>query len=108
LQEAGYTVLTAATGEEGLRLYAAHGGTIDLLLTDVVMPGLSGPKVVRHILSSRSTVKVLYMSGYATDAIGHHGTLDTGTAFLQKPFTPDTLIRKVRAMLDAPCRDLSS
>jgi two-component system cell cycle sensor histidine kinase/response regulator CckA len=102
LQAEGYTVLTAANGEEGLRLCTEYDGPIDLLLTDVVMPGLSGPEMAQCILPVHPTIKVVFMSGYASDAIGIHGVLDPGTAFLQKPFTPDILIGKVRETLDTP------
>ena len=102
LQAEGYTVLTAADGDEGLQLCTAYGGPIDLLLTDVVMPRLSGPEMAQCILPMRPTIKIVYMSGYASDAMGDHGVLDPGTAFLQKPFTPDILIRKVRKTLDTP------
>ena len=102
LQAEGYTILTAAEGEEGLRLCTEYDGPIDLLLTDVVMPGLSGPEMAQCILPVHPTIKVVFMSGYASDAIGAHGVLDPGTAFLQKPFMPDILIGKVRETLDKP------
>jgi FixJ family two-component response regulator len=66
------------------------------------MPGLSGPEMAACILSLRPAIKVMYMSGYASDAIGNNGVLDPGTTFLQKPFTPDTLLDKVRETLDTP------
>jgi PAS domain S-box-containing protein len=102
LQAEGYTVLTAADGDEGLHVCTKYDGRIDLLLTDVVMPGLSGPAMAQCILPIHPTIKVVYMSGYASDAMGDHGILHSGTAFLQKPFTPDTLLGKVREMLDSP------
>ena len=102
LQAEGYTVLTAADGDEGIHLCTAYDGPIDLLLTDVVMPSMSGPEMAQHILLMYPAIKVVYMSGYASDAMGDHGVLDPGTAFLQKPFTPDILIRKVRETLDTP------
>ncbi len=102
LQSEGYTVLTASDGHEGLQLCIAYDGPIDLLLTDVVMPGLSGPEMAQCILPMRPTIKIVYMSGYASDAIGDHGVLAPGTAFLQKPYTPDILLRKVRETLDTP------
>jgi PAS domain S-box-containing protein len=102
LQAEGYTVLTAADGEEGLHLCTAYDGPIDLLLTDVVMPGMSGPEMAQCILPMRPKLKVVYMSGYASDAMGDHGVLDPGTTFLQKPFTPDILLEKVRETLDTP------
>ena len=102
LQAEGYTVLTAADGDEGLHLCTAYDGPIDLLLTDVVMPGLSGPEMAQRIQPMYPAIKVVYMSGYASDAMGDHGVLAPGTAFLQKPFTPDILIGKVRETLDTP------
>jgi two-component system cell cycle sensor histidine kinase/response regulator CckA len=102
LQAEGYTVLTAADGGEGLHLCTKYDGPIDLLLTDVVMPGLSGPAMAQCILRMHPTIKVVYMSGYASDAMGDHGILSSGTAFLQKPFTPDILLGKVRETLDSP------
>ena len=102
LQERGYTVLQAVNGEESLRLAEAYDDQIHLLLTDVVMPGISGSALAARIKEQRSITKVLFASGYTDDAIVHHGMLDPGVAFLQKPFTPDSLARKVREVLDAP------
>jgi CheY-like chemotaxis protein len=85
LQAEGYTVLTAADGDEGIHLCIAYDGPIDLLLTDVVMPSMSGPEMAQHILPMYPAIKVVYMSGYASDAMGDHGVLDPGTAFLQNP-----------------------
>jgi two-component system cell cycle sensor histidine kinase/response regulator CckA len=102
LQAEGYTVLTAADGDEGIHLCTVYDGPIALLLTDVVMPGLSGPEMAQCILPMRPTIKVVYMSGYASDAMGDHGVLAPGTAFLQKPFTPEILLEKVRETLDMP------
>jgi PAS domain S-box-containing protein len=102
LQGEGYTVLCAADGDAGLQLCTEYDGPIDLLLTDVVMPGRSGPEMAQCILPLYPKIKVVYMSGYARDAIGNRGVLDPGTAFLQKPFTPHTLLGKVRETLDAP------
>ncbi|MBI5576818.1 MAG: PAS domain S-box protein [Deltaproteobacteria bacterium] len=97
----GYTVLAAGDGEEALRTSARYEGKIDLMLCDVVMPGMSGADLSRKIALSRPDMKVLFMSGYTDNAIVHRGVLDPGTAFIEKPFSPDALARKVRAVLDA-------
>jgi len=96
----GYTVLEAKHGENALLVSKTHQGGIDLLLTDVVMPGMSGREAARQLLTSRPRMKVLYMSGYTENAIVHHGVLDEGTVLLEKPFTPESLARQVRALLD--------
>ncbi|OLC41470.1 MAG: hypothetical protein AUH74_05820 [Nitrospirae bacterium 13_1_40CM_4_62_6] len=98
----GYTVLEARDGTECLQICQAHTGTIHLLMTDVVMPGLSGRAVADRVAPLRPDMKVLYLSGYADNAVVHHGLLDSGRAFLQKPFSPRTLAHKVREVLDAP------
>ena len=98
----GYTVLDSGDPAEALRLAARHEGSIHLLVTDVVMPGMSGREVADRLLHTRPDVKVLFMSGYTDSAIVHHGVLDPGTPFLHKPFTPDALARKVRDVLDQP------
>ena len=100
LGAAGYKVLTAADGDEALLKSAAHAGDIHLLLTDVVMPRMSGRVLAQELSKKRPTVRVLYMSGYTDDAIFHHGVLDAGTHFLAKPFTAAVLARKVREVLD--------
>jgi PAS domain S-box-containing protein len=96
----GYTVLEAHDGDEALRVCAQHAGTIDLLISDVIMPHLSGPQLAQRITSLRPTTRVLFLSGYADDAVVHHGVLDPGAAFLQKPFALEALARKVRETLD--------
>jgi len=100
LERHGYTVLEAPDGETALRIAAKHHGPLDLLLTDVVMPGLGGRQLAMQLVARRPTLRVLYMSGYTDDAIVHHGILQPGIAYLQKPFTPDILAGKVRAVLD--------
>jgi PAS domain S-box-containing protein len=94
----GYTVLVAANADEALRLFEQHG-SIDVLLTDVVMPGASGPELTRQLVERYPTLKVVYMSGYTEDAIVQHGVLNAGIALLHKPFTSETLGRKIREAL---------
>jgi PAS domain S-box-containing protein len=99
LQRQGYTVLVAANADEALRLFERNG-SIDVLLTDVVMPGASGPELTRWLVQRQPTLRVIYMSGYTEEAIVHHGVLDPGIAFLHKPFTSETLGNKIRELLD--------
>jgi signal transduction histidine kinase len=96
----GYRVLLACGGSEALRVSGEHEGPIDLLITDVVMPGMGGREVASRLETSRPGLRVLFMSGYTDDAISHHGILETGLKFLQKPFTTDALLRKVREALE--------
>jgi PAS domain S-box-containing protein len=100
LEQAGYDVLDARGGEEAIRLCRERRGPIDLLLTDVVMPETSGKEVAERLTRLRPMTRVLYMSGYTDDAIVHHGVLDSDVEFIQKPFTPSALARKVREVLD--------
>ncbi len=99
LRPLGYQVLVAASGEEALTLSDAYKGPIDLLLTDVVMPGLDGKKMAEELCSRRQGVKVIFMSGYTDDAIAHHGILDSGVVLIQKPLTPGSLATKIREVL---------
>ena len=98
LQRQGYTVLVASNADEALRLFEEHP-SIDLLLTDVVMPGSSGPELTKQLVERRPALKVVYMSGYTEEAIVQHGVLKPGLAFLRKPFTSDTLERKISEVL---------
>jgi PAS domain S-box-containing protein len=100
LENSGYTVMQAGDGPSALELLRRHSGKLDLLLTDVVMPGMSGPEVAQAVTSMRPGTQVLYISGYTDSAIGHHGVLEPGIAFLQKPFSADELNRKIRVLLD--------
>jgi two-component system cell cycle sensor histidine kinase/response regulator CckA len=100
LELQGYRVLAAATGEEALRLVAAHHDEIRLLVTDVIMPTMSGREVARRASRQLPGLKVLYTSGYTDGAIEQHGILKEGMAFLQKPFTVNDLAHKVREVLD--------
>jgi CheY-like chemotaxis protein len=100
LRQAGYQVLAAADGPEALRRCETHPEPIALLLTDVVMPGMSGQELAAQLTRRCPQLRVLYVSGYTDDAIVHHGRLDPEARFLGKPFTVDELLRKVREALD--------
>jgi CheY-like chemotaxis protein len=100
LERQGYTVLPAHLPGEALRLSQGHGGPIALMVTDVVMPEMGGRELAEQLAASRPEMKVLYTSGYTDDAIARHGVLEPGVAYLEKPFTPASLARKVREVLD--------
>ena len=97
----GYHVLEAVRGEQAIRLAQEHRGRIHLLLADVVMPEMSGPQALEQIRARHPNMKVLFMSGYTDEAMVHHGILDSGAPFLQKPFLPEALARKVREVLSS-------
>jgi len=100
LAAAGYTVLAAGNAREALSTSAQHGGEIHLLLTDVVMPRMSGRVLAQELAKTRPHLKVLYMSGYTDNTIVQHGILEAGIYFLAKPFTSADLRQKLRAVLD--------
>ncbi len=100
LEKYGYTVLEAERGTQALEAFGPLATAIDLVVTDVIMAGMSGPGLVLRLQKLHPDVKVLYVSGYTEEATIHHGVLTEGIAFLQKPFTPDGLVRKVRQLLD--------
>jgi DNA-binding response OmpR family regulator len=100
LETQGFKVLEADRGEVALRLSDKYAGTIHMLVTDVVMPEMGGRQLVEAMRVRRPGLRVLYMSGYTDDAVVLHGVVESTDAFLQKPFTPLGLARKVRALLD--------
>ncbi|MBI1897023.1 MAG: PAS domain S-box protein [Acidobacteria bacterium] len=101
LNQQGYTVLAAAGGPEALEMVEGYVGPLDLLITDVIMPRMSGRELADRVRGLRSNVKVLFVSGYTDTVISQHGILDPGVAFLQKPFTPEQLSGKVRELLES-------
>jgi PAS domain S-box-containing protein len=101
LEKQGYRVIEAADGAAAMQIAVAHEGTIHLLLTDVIMPGMNGRELAQRVAEIRPNTKILYMSGYTENVIGHNGTLDEGVRLLQKPFTLQDLKTKVREVLDA-------
>jgi CheY-like chemotaxis protein len=105
LRSHGYNVLSAPHGPAALELLQRHDGPIQLLLTDVVMPQMSGKDLADAVTRRHPSARVLYMTGYTEDTIVHHGVLDNGVSLLQKPFTPAGMARRVREVLDAPASD---
>jgi PAS domain S-box-containing protein len=101
ISKLGYRLLEARNGQEALRLIAHYPDPIHLLLTDVVMPGISGKILAEELSRTRPGMKTLFMSGYTDEAIAHHGVLNPGVAFLQKPFSPTSLAAKMRSVLDS-------
>ena len=99
LERLGYTVLAASGPHQALQLAEAHPGVIHLLLTDVIMPDMSGRDLRQRLGALRPDLKCLFMSGYTANVIAHHGVLDEGVHFLQKPFSREALAAKVREAL---------
>lgn len=99
LEPAGYTILSAGNGPEALALNKAQDGVIHLLLTDVIMPGMNGQEVADAVKKSRPDTRIIFMSGYTDDVIAHHGVLEEGVNFIQKPVTLGTLARELRRVL---------
>jgi CheY-like chemotaxis protein len=101
LRNNGYKVLSAANGKMALHVVEAHGGPVHLLLTDVVMPEMRGQELAERLARRYPNLPVMYMSGYTDNALIHSGALPPGTCFLQKPFTPDVALRRIRDLLDS-------
>jgi CheY-like chemotaxis protein len=101
LRRHGYTVIAAAGSAEAIAAAQAHEGPIHAMLTDVILPGASGREIARQVVATRPSLRVLYMSGYTDEVIAHHGMLEAGLAFVQKPFTGDLLARRIREVLAA-------
>ena len=106
LERAGYMVLEATDGGDAIRISGRHIGAIDMLLTDVVMPQMSGRDLAAAIGIARPETKILFMSGYTDDAIVRHGVLEAGSQFIEKPFSPQALTVKVREVLDRDARPM--
>lgn len=102
LKRAGYKTLDARDGATALKVAEEYAGVIDLLVTDVVLPKMGGSAVARELQKVRPTLRVLFMSGYTENAVVHHGVLDDGIEYLQKPFMPSEFARRVRVLLDKP------
>jgi DNA-binding NtrC family response regulator len=100
LDNAGYRVLEAANSDDAQRLFAEHGDSIDLVVTDVIMPGCGGPELLRRLQVQSPALKVLYMSGYTEQSAVQKEEIDRGLPFVQKPFTAVEFVRQVRAALD--------
>jgi CheY-like chemotaxis protein len=102
LARSGYVVLSAASADAALRLAEQHPMPIDLLLADVIMPGMNGPELARVLVARQPDMRVLFTSGYVDRALVRESVIEAGHRFIQKPFSPDSLLREVRVTLDAP------
>ena len=102
LQDEGYNVISARNGEEALQIEEEHTGPIDLVLTDIVMPGMSGGELIQRLQARKPGVHVLYMSGYTKYTVVNHGILESVDSFIWKPFSPAELLQKIRELLDGP------
>jgi two-component system, cell cycle sensor histidine kinase and response regulator CckA len=103
LQGHGYAVLAASSCSKAMEVLADYRGPLHLLLTDVIMPGGSGQELFTQVAGRFAAVKVVFMSGYTDDALGLHGVLEEGIAFIQKPFSVKGLAAKIREVIDGPC-----
>jgi len=100
LERKGYTVISAATPAEAIEKAKNHSAVIDLLMTDVVMPEMNGRDLAGQITALYPDIRLLFMSGYTANVIAHHGVLDHGVAFIQKPFSMADMTAKIRELLD--------
>jgi DNA-binding NtrC family response regulator len=100
LKANGYKVLSSSQAPDALGLARLHRGPIHLLVSDVILPGMRGPELAKHLSQLHPEMRVLYMSGFTDNALMHSGSLPQSTMFLQKPFTPDVLLRRIRDILD--------
>jgi CheY-like chemotaxis protein len=100
LERGGYEVIAARDGDEALRVFRDQGRPVHLLVSDVVMPKMSGRELAERLRVLQADLKVLYVSGYTQEALGHHGVLEPGIVLLPKPFQPVAMLDKVREMLD--------
>jgi CheY-like chemotaxis protein len=100
LERLGYRVLAAATPDEAMRLAEEHAGAIDLLVTDVIMPGMNGRELAQGLVALYPDLKLLFMSGYTADVIAHQGVLEDGFNFIEKPFSVESLGKRIREVLD--------
>ena len=100
LAHLGYDVMAAMNAEKALEMFIRYGQSFDILITDVIMPGISGMELADQFLKYNATLKVLFVSGYTGDELAYHGILSESVLFLQKPFSPQTLVEKVHEILE--------